>query len=635
LQTAALTTSPCGHGGSEKRLPEKNGVVKSKDFSCVKYNYPMEKEERLGLKKIWDMTRPSFKGTAWRYLVIIVFLAVASLGSIAEPLLYGRVVDTVVHAVGSGTLSSLWSALVPLLGMWVVIDVVSSASREIANVITWKAANKVWARFWRETLRRVLSWEPQRFTTMPMGALAKQLDNAGNATWRLSGDTIQKVFPIFFGATAFFVVGIFLDWRMTLASLAGVPLLFLMSFVAERRVEKRQDAMNESWEAFLQKLIEIFSNIVPVKSFAAEERMASLHMEMGEDAMARQQRVSNLWAVLGFSTSFARFFGRFVLLGTGLYFISQGTLSLGTLITFMGMLDIVLAPFEHLLADVMRKVSETRSSFARVYRNLETPNDIQEKDRPESLKRVRGEIVVKDLSYRYPEKKEYALKNISLTVPAGSSLALVGPSGSGKSTLVRFLNRFLDPTEGSVTLDGKDLKDVRLNELRRAVGFVHQESVLFNASILENIKFAKPNATKAEVIEACKQAQAHEFIERLVSAYDTVVGERGIKLSGGERQRLAIARVFLANQPILVLDESTSALDSETEHKLQAALRKAMEGRTTILIAHRLSTIYMADVIAVMEQGKIVEMGTHKELLQEGGLYERLWKMQSGGYFDE
>lgn len=595
----------------------------------------MEKEERLGLKKIWDMTRPSFKGMMWRYLLIIVFLAVASLGSIAEPLLYGRVVDTVVRAVGNGALSGLWSALVPLLGIWVVIDVVSSASREIANVMTWKTANKVWAHFWRETLRRVLFWEPQRFTTMPMGALAKQLDNAGNATWRLSGDTIQKVFPIFFGATAFFVVGIFLDWRMTLASLAGIPLLFLMSFVAERKVEKRQDAMNESWEAFLQKLIEIFSNIVPVKSFAAEERMANLHMEMGEDAMMRQQRVSNLWAALGFSTSFARFFGRFVLLGTGLYFISQGTLSLGTLITFMGMLDIVLAPFEHLLADVMRKISETRSSFARVYRNLETPNDIQEKDRPESLKKVRGEIVVKDLSYRYPEKKEYALKNISLTVPAGSSLALVGPSGSGKSTLVRFLNRFLDPTEGLILLDGKNLKDVRLDELRRSVGFVHQESVLFNASILENIKFAKPNATKGEIVEACKKAQAHEFIERLANGYDTVVGERGVKLSGGERQRLAIARVFLANQPILVLDESTSALDSETEHKLQAALRKAMEGRTTILIAHRLSTIYMADAIAVMERGKIVEMGTHKELLQEGGLYERLWKMQSGGYFDE
>lgn len=594
-----------------------------------------QKEERLQLKKIWSMVRPSFSGTTGRYLVITLFLAVASLGSIAEPLLYGRVIDTVVGAVTKSTLGGLWGALLPLLVLWVLIDVVGSASREIANVITWKTANVVWARFWRQTLRNVLWWDPQRFTAMPMGALAKQLDNAGNATWRLSGDTIQKLFPIFFGATAFFVVGIFLDWRMTIASLAGVPLLFLMSFVAERRVEKKQDAMNEAWEAFLQKLIEILSNIVPVKSFAAEERMAALHMEMGVDAMDRQQRVSNLWAVLGFSTSFARFFGRFVLLGTGLYLISNGTLTLGTLVTFMGMLDIVLAPFEYMLADVMRKVSETRSSFARIYPNLMEPNAIQEKENPAAFKKIKGEIVLENLSYRYPEKKEYALRDVSLTIPAGTSLALVGPSGSGKSTLVKFMNRFLDPTSGAITIDGKNIRDVRLTDLRKAIGFVHQESVLFNASILENVKFAKPNATKAEVIEACKQAQAHEFIERLAQGYDTLVGERGVKLSGGERQRLAIARVFLADQPILVLDESTSALDSETELKLQAALKKAMQGRTTIIIAHRLSTIYMADAIAVMERGEVQELGTHKELLGEGGLYERLWKMQSGGYIDE
>lgn len=613
--------------------------MKPKDFSLLKYNEPMQKEgqkeERLQLRKIWHMVRPLFSGTTGRYLGITIFLAIASLGSIGEPLLYGRIIDTVVNAVSASALGGLWGALLPLLGLWVAIDVVASASREIANVITWKTANKVWARFWRQTLRNVLWWDPQRFTTMPMGVLAKQLDNAGSATWRLSGDMIQKVFPIFFGAISFFVVGIFLDWRMTLASLAGIPLLFLMSFVAERRVEKRQDAMNEAWEMFLQKLIEIFSNIVPIKSFAAEERMANLHMEMGEDAMERQQRVSNLWAVLGFSTSFARFFGRFVLLGTGLYLISQGTLTLGTLVTFMGMLDIVLAPFEHLLADIMRKTSETRSSFARIYPGLIKSNDIQEKENPLSLKKVKGEIVLEGLSYRYPEKKEDALKNISLTIPGGTSLALVGPSGSGKSTLVRFLNRFLDPTKGTVCIDGKDIRDLRLADLRRAIGFVHQESVLFNASILENVKFAKPNATKVEVIEACKQAQAHEFIKRLAKGYDTVVGERGVKLSGGERQRLAIARVFLADQPILVLDESTSALDSETELKLQVALKKAMQGRTTIIIAHRLSTIYMADAIAVMEKGRVIEVGTHKELLQEGGLYERLWRMQSGGYIDE
>lgn len=594
-----------------------------------------QQEQRLPLRNIWRMIRSSFRGTWFRYGAVTVFLAVASLGAIAEPLLYGKIIDAVVVAVQAQTLELLWEILAPLLFVWIVVDIASSAAREIANVLTWKTSNNVWARFWGETLRRVLGWDPQRFAMMPIGALAKQLENAGNATWRLAGDTIQKIFPMFFGATAFFVVGLFLDWRMTIASLAGIPLLFFMSFIAQRRVEKKQDTMNEAWEDFSQKFVEILANIVPIKSFAAEDRMAKLHMEMGTDAMERQQKVSNLWAALSFSTSFARFFGRFVLLGTGLYLISQGTLTLGTMVTFMGMLDIVLAPFEYMLADIMRKVSETRSSFARIYPDLVRINEIQEKENATSLKKVKGEIIIESLFYRYPGKKEDALKNISLTIPAGTSLALVGPSGSGKSTLVRFLNRFMDPVSGSVKIDGKNIRNIRLADVRRAIGFVHQESVLFNMSILENLKFAKPSATRTEVVEACKKAQAHEFIERLSEGYETMVGERGVKLSGGERQRLAIARVFLADQPILVLDESTSALDSETELKLQAALKKAMQGRTTIIIAHRLSTIYMADAIAVMERGEVQEIGTHKELLEEGGLYERLWKMQSGGYIDE
>lgn len=592
-------------------------------------------EERLALSDIWHFVRPAFTGTGLRYTATIILLAGSSLASIAEPVVYGRVIDAVVRAAQENVFSSLWSALVPILLLWASIDIVGSACRSFANIVTWQTGNIVWARSWKTTIEKVLGWDPQRFTVLPLGGLAKQLDTAGNATWRLAGDTIQKIFPIFFGTAAFLAVGVFLDWRMTLASLAGIPLLFLMSFIAQRAVEKKQDAMNEAWEEWLQKLVEMLSNIIPIKSFAAESRMAKFHMELGIESMYRQSKVSTLWAMLDLGTSCARFFGRFVVLSFGLYFISRGTLSLGMLVTFMGMLGIVLAPFEYLLADVMRKVGETRSAFARVYPELQKENEILEQDHPKKIKDVRGEIVFHNVSYRYPEKKDDALRDISFTVPAGTSLALVGPSGSGKSTLVKFLNRFLDPTSGTITLDGRDLKELHLADLRRAVGFVHQESVLFNETIAENIAFAKPGASRSAIIEACKKAQAHEFIQRLPKKYDTVVGERGVRLSGGERQRLAIARVFLADQPILVLDESTSALDSETELKLQTALQKAMKGRTTIIIAHRLSTIYMADMIAVMERGEIKEMGTHAELVTEGGLYERLWNMQSGGYMHD
>ena len=330
-----------------------------------------------------------------------------------------------------------------------------------------------------------------------------------------------------------------------------------------------------------------------------------------------------------------RILARLILLFAGTYFITQGTLSVGTLITFIGMLSYLLAPFDYTLADIMRRASEIRTAFARLAGDWFTENRLLERPRPKKLGRVKGDIAFDGVTYRYPNKTADAIAGVSVHVPAGTSLALVGPSGGGKSTLVRFVNRFLDPTKGRVLLDGLDVRDLRIVDIRRAVGVVQQDTVLFNDTILANIRFVCPEASKTAVIAACKRAQAHEFIAELPKGYATLVGERGVKLSGGERQRLALARVFLAAPPILVLDESTSALDSETEHKLQVALREAMHGRTTIIIAHRLSTVYMADQIAVLDRGRVTELGAHEDLLKRRGMYERLWKLQSGGYLPD
>ncbi len=577
---------------------------------------------------------PSFSGTSKKYVVILLFLTISSLSGLVEPLIYGRIVDELIGGV-QGEVGDLFMATLPLLGLWIGCDLLQGATREGANLLSWKVADTVWGHFWKVTLGRVLSWDPQRFTMLPAGALAKQLDNAGNAVWRVSGTTLQRVVPMVLTAVVFIIGGMMFDWRMTLASLAGIPLLFFMVFVAQRAVEKKQDAMSEAWENFLQKFVEILANIVPIQSFGAEDRMAQMHMHIGDEAMLRQRRVNALWALLSFSTSFARFFARFILLTVGVWLIAREEITIGVLISFMGMLDIVLSPFEHMLSDLMRSMSETRSAFARVLPELMKENLIQSPETPKKLRGIRGELTFDHVGYRYPEKDEDALIDINLEIPAGKSLAIVGRSGSGKSTLVKFINRFLDPTTGRVLFDGRDIREFSLQDVRKNIGFVHQESVLFNESLYENIRFAKPRATRREVEEACKKAQAHEFISRLPDGYDTVIGERGVRLSGGERQRIAIARVLLANQPILVLDESTSALDSETEFALQEALKKAMEGRTTIIIAHRLSTIYMADAIAVLERGKVVEYGNHEELLTRKGVYERLWSMQSGGYITE
>ena len=222
----------------------------------------------------------------------------------------------------------------------------------------------------------------------------------------------------------------------------------------------------------------------------------------------------------------------------------------------------------------------------------------------------------------------------AIVIPAGTSCAFVGPSGAGKSTLAKLLNRTIDPKKGTILLDDVDIRTYTLQSLRKHIGVVTQDTVLFHDSIERNLRFVRPGATKKEIIAACKKAQAHDFIKKLPKGYGSIVGERGVKLSGGERQRIAIARIFLADPPILILDESTSALDSETEHKLQEVLKRVMKDRTTILIAHRLSTIFLADQIVVKENGKIIDRGDHEELVQNGGLYQRLWNLQSGGYID-
>jgi len=257
---------------------------------------------------------------------------------------------------------------------------------------------------------------------------------------------------------------------------------------------------------------------------------------------------------------------------------------------------------------------------------------VKDLDRTRRLKQVRGAVVFDDVSFAY-SNGEAVLRDVTFEVPAGKTVALVGESGAGKSTLAQMMTRFHDPIEGAVKIDGVDIREMKLEFLRKHVGFVMQDNMLFHDSILDNIRFAKPGASKDAVIRAARKAQAHDFIKTLKGGYDTIVGERGVKLSGGQKQRIALARVFLADPPVLVLDEATSALDSKTEHALQAALEGVMKDRTTIVIAHRLSTVMGADEILVMDKGRVVDRGTHAQLIRrKDGLYKEYWKIQAGGY---
>ncbi|NAP00307.1 ATP-binding cassette domain-containing protein [Halomonas sp. MG34] len=309
------------------------------------------------------------------------------------------------------------------------------------------------------------------------------------------------------------------------------------------------------------------------------------------------------------------------------YQVINGDLTMGTMVAFVGYMERVYSPLRRLINSSTVLV-QSIASIDRVFEFLNEKYDIEDKPDAKNLQRVEGEVSIENVSFRYDEDESRVLRNVDLHVKRGETIAFVGMSGGGKSTLISLIPRFYDVTNGSIKVDGLDIRDVKVRSLRNNIGMVLQDNTLFSESISMNIRMGKPEATDEEVMAAAQAANAHEFIQGLPNGYDTLVGERGVKLSGGQKQRIAIARVFLKNPPILIFDEATSALDLESEHTIQEALEKLASDRTTFIVAHRLATITHADRIVLIENGEIVEDGPHKELMAKKGAYYNLYQVQ-------
>ena len=416
--------------------------------------------------------------------------------------------------------------------------------------------------------------------------------------------------------------------RLTATTLAVTPLVVASAIVFGRALRRASTGVQDRVAEATALADEDFSQIRTVQGFVREAEEARRYGRLLDVVVAAAVRRALLRAMFFGVVGFMAFAGVVAVLWQGGRLVLDGVLTPGALVAFLLYAMYVAGAVGH-MASLFGAYQEAVGAARRVFELLETRPAVEEPRAPAPLPRpTRGDVRVERVSFRYAPELPDVLHDVSLAIAPGQVVALVGPSGSGKTTLASLLPRFWDVTAGRVLLDGRDVRTLAFADLRGAIGVVPQEPALFSGTIRENIAYARPDAAEAEVVAAARAAHAWEFVERLPERLDTRVGERGVKLSGGQRQRIAIARVFLKDPAVVVLDEATSSLDSESERLVERAMEELLEGRSTLIIAHRLSTVQRADRVAVLERGRIVEEGTHVDLLSRGGLYARLYRGQ-------
>ncbi|MDN8682038.1 SAV1866 family putative multidrug efflux ABC transporter [Staphylococcus aureus] len=420
----------------------------------------------------------------------------------------------------------------------------------------------------------------------------------------------------------------FLDVKLTLAALFIFPFYILTVYVFFGRLRKltreRSQALAEV-QGFLHERVQ---GISVVKSFAIEDNEAKNFDKKNTNFLTRALKHTR-WNAYSFAAiNTVTDIGPIIVIGVGAYLAISGSITVGTLAAFVGYLELLFGPLRRLVAS-FTTLTQSFASMDRVFQLIDEDYDIKNGVGAQPIEIKQGRIDIDHVSFQYNDNEAPILKDINLSIEKGETVAFVGMSGGGKSTLINLIPRFYDVTSGQILIDGHNIKDFLTGSLRNQIGLVQQDNILFSDTVKENILLGRPTATDEEVVEAAKMANAHDFIMNLPQGYDTEVGERGVKLSGGQKQRLSIARIFLNNPPILILDEATSALDLESESIIQEALDVLSKDRTTLIVAHRLSTITHADKIVVIENGHIVETGTHRELMSKQGAYEHLYSIQN------
>ena len=562
-------------------------------------------------------------------LIVFITLIITGLGLVI-PWIYREIINLVTSTITGEVTSEIWQSF----WVWIIIFAIVGLSEKLFNMFRWMFTRllrtKVFIYLNDKSLAHLMRLPVNYFEDNPIGFIGERLTRGINEIASLSTITLLDLLPAILRFLGVLIIMMIFDFKLGLIFLIGVPLFIYITFVRAKILAKTQDKIRDQHEKLGRSIYQMISNIRLVKLFTQENFEDNRFTRLGKKLYKLifvQEKYLRLYEI---PREFVLEASYILVLSYGGYWVLKGVYTVGDLVLFIMYVQMAFAPLYRLTMMYDNYVRSMRSA-KRLFEIWDIPVEPIGKQF-KSLKIFGAGIEFKNINFAYKKKRLKGqgsiLRNINIKIKPHEVVALIGPSGVGKTTFVKLLTRFVNPMSGDISIDGQKINEVDYISLRKNIAVVLQDEQTFSDTIRNNIKYGKPMMSDKKIMGAARVANIDEFINKLPKRLNTYIGERGVKLSGGERQRVAIARAVLNNAPILILDEATSSLDSESERKIQDAMWKLIKGRTTIIIAHRLSTIKKADKIIVLEKGRITEQGNHEQLMKKSGYYRRLFKMQ-------
>ncbi len=584
------------------------------------------------LRKYWKIARP-YK---WLFILLIIIATIYEVANLVEKYLFKIILDNgAEYFAGTLERTAFVNILLLIAGIYIGTLLFKLINHWIRIGITNLLESKMIFDLKKKFFDHIVELSHSFHTTHKTGSLISKLNRGSSALERLTDFFIFNLAPVFLQIVVVSISLFTMEW-MSAVLLIVTSTAFISFGFYIAHIQKQAHIEANTAEDYEKGMIsDVFTNIDSIKYYGKEKLIQRKYAKLAEDTRVKRLRFWNYGKVFSVGINLIVGIGTFFIFYFPLLRFIDGEISIGTLAFIYSVYIGIIGPLWGFVHSI-RGFYISLGDFDALFKYDEIKNEIKDKENAENLKVKEGRIEFKNVTFDYYSKtKNHTIHNLNLKVNPGEHVALVGHSGSGKTTLVKLIYRLYDIPKGEILIDGKNIKSLRQESLRSELSIVPQECILFDDTIYNNILFSKPSASKEEVMRAIKFAQLDKFVSRLPKKENTIVGERGVKLSGGEKQRVSIARAILANKKILVLDEATSSLDSKTEFEIQKALRNLMQNRTSIIIAHRLSTIMHADKIVVMDKGRIIQVGKHRDLINEPGPYRELWNLQKGGYIEE